>query len=133
MARGRSVSPQLRALGPGVRILAAFIDALILGVALEDAWEHPLVKTQILMETGDHEGWHEDQALRTMRRWGARDQHGIYAAAGLNKAETEVAFLYFDRQLEPTEIATLLRRPATTVRVQLYRANERLRRLSVAA
>lgn len=128
------MSPQLRALGPDVRILCAFIDALILGCAsFDEAWDHPLVKTQRLIETGSREGWNEDHAVRTMRQWGARDQYGIYAAAGLTKAEQEVAFLFYDRQLEPVEIANLLRRPSTTVRVQLFRGRERLRRLATAA
>ena len=126
-----ATSPQLRALGPDVRILAALLDAFIAGCEyIEDAWNHRLVRTAILAESGRREGFNEDQTTRTMRLWGAKDQHGIYNAAGLTKAEAEVAFLHFDRQLESQEIGKLLNRSAVTVRVQLHKAGERLRRLA---
>ena len=127
-----TVSPQLRALGPGIRILNALIDALILGAELENMWDHPLVKTAILVESGNREsGWNEDLASRTMKQWGAKDQYGIYATAGLSDKEREVAFLHFDRQLDSREIGRYLNRSAVTVRVQLHKIREKLERLSI--
>ena len=120
--RTRAVSPQLRAFK-----MLRLLDVLI------DAWaDHNwgLWETALLAESSEHEGWNEDESMRVLRKWGARDQHGVYAAAGLTKAETEVAFLHFDRQLDSAEIGRLLNRSAITVRVQLHKAQERLRRLS---
>ena len=125
-----SLSPQLRALGPGIRILNALIDALILGAELEDMWDHPLVKTAILVESGTREGFNEDSAARTLKSWGVVDQHGVYLIAGLTKRQREVAFMFFDRQLEPNEIGKYLGLDAHTVRVHLQAAEERLRRLA---
>jgi DNA-binding NarL/FixJ family response regulator len=124
-------SPQLRALGGDVRILCALIDALIAGCeTFEEAWSHRLTQTAILIESDKHEGWNLDVAARTMRQWGAKDQEGIYAAAGLTKRQREVAFMYYDRQLETIEIGKYLRLDAHTVRVHLQNADERLRRLA---
>ena len=126
-----SVSPQLRALGSEARILAALIDAFIAGcVYVDEAWEHRLVKTQILVESGTREGFNEDQAARTLKQWGVVDQYGVYLLAGLTKRQTEVAFMYYDRQLEPSEISKYLRIDAHTVRVHLQAVDERLRRLA---
>ena len=117
-------SPQLRALGPTIRLLAAFIDAWA-----DHNWG--IWETALLVESDDREtGWNEDLTARTMRQWGAKDQHGIYAAAGLTKRQTEVAFMYFDRLLEPSEIGKYLKLDAHTVRVHLQAAEERLRRLA---
>jgi DNA-directed RNA polymerase specialized sigma24 family protein len=119
------VSPQLRALGPDIRLLAVFIDAI--AAYGEDCPQvQARVDSAMLAEREEGDGWREGDAARTMRQWGARDQHGIYAAAGLNKTETEVAFMHYDRQLEPVEIARLLKRDPATVRTQLYRAKSRL-------
>ena len=125
-----SYSPQLRALGPGIRILNALIDALILGAELEDMWDHPLVKTAIKIESGNRDGFNEDSAARTLKSWGVVDQHGVYVLAGLTKRQREVAFMFFDRQLEPNEIGKYLGLDAHTVRVHLQAAEERLRRLA---
>lgn len=118
-----TLSPQLRALGPTIRLLAVFIDAWA-------DWNWGAFETALLIEGDREEGWNEDHAARTLRGWGVKDQHGVYLLAGLTKAEAEVAFMIYDRQLEPIEVAKYLNRPATTVRVQLHRAQERLRRLA---
>ena len=125
-----SISPQLRALGSFYRILAVYVDAAgLTSWDLDEVWNHPLVKTaQVIEERG--EGWKGDHALQQMQQWGAKDQHGIYSAAGLTKRQTEVAFMFFDRQLEPSEIGKYLRLDAHTVRVHLQAAEERLRRLA---
>lgn len=121
-----SVSPQLRALGPTIRLLAVFIDAWA-----DHNWG--LFETALLVEGDREEGWNEDVTARQLREWGVKDQHGLYLLAGLTKAETDVALMFYDRRLEPIEISRYLNRPATTVRVQLHRAQERLRRLAQAA
>jgi DNA-directed RNA polymerase specialized sigma24 family protein len=84
------------------------------------------------LEDGEQEGWRGDHASRTLREnWGVVDQEGVYLVAGLTKAEREVAFLHYDRQLDSGEIGRLLNRSAITVRVQLHKAEERLQRLAV--
>ena len=123
-----SVSPQLRALGPSIRTLAVFLDA-IAAYGWYCAQVQARVDTALIVEGDRESGWNDDHAARVLRAWGVVDQHGVYLLAGLTKAETEVAFLRYDRQLDTVEIARLLNRPAATVRVQLYRAHERLRRL----
>lgn len=121
----------LRELGGELRILAAFIDALILGVDLDAAWDHPLVKTAILMESGERsQGWNEDRATRRLREWGVVDQDGIYLLARLTKRQTQVAKLYFDRQMEPRDIAKALNCDAITVRRHLQNIRERLAKLN---
>ena len=116
------LSPQLRAY-PLFRMLSVFIDAWA-----DHNWS--LWDTQLIIE-GDRElGWNEDNTSRQLKQWGAKDQHGIYQAAGLTKRQTECAFMFYDRQLEPSEIGKYLRLDAHTVRVHLQAAEERLRRLA---
>jgi DNA-directed RNA polymerase specialized sigma24 family protein len=122
------ISPQLRALGTEIRLLAVFLDAI-------SAYGRYCVEVQGRVDTAllteEHgEGWHGDHAVRTLREWGVVDQHGVYLVAGLTKRQTEVAFMYYDRQLEPVEIAKYLRLDPHTVRVHLQAAEERLRRLA---
>jgi hypothetical protein len=123
-----TVSPQLRALGTEIRLLAILIDAVAAYGWYCDAVQARLDTALLTEKRG--EGWNEDHAGRRLREWGVVDQHGVYLLAGLTKAEQEVAFLHYDRQLDSQEIGKLLVRPATTVRVQLHRAQERLRRLA---
>lgn len=118
-----SISPQLRALGPTIRLLAVFIDAWA-----DHNWG--IWETALLVEGDREEGWNEDHAARTLRGWGVVDQHGVYLLAGLTKRQREVAFMAFDRQLEPSEIGKYLGLDAHTVRVHLQAAEERLRRLA---
>ena len=119
----KTLSPQLRALGPTIRLLWYFIDAWA-----DHNWG--TFETALLAESDNEEGWNLDSAERQMREWGARDQYGIYNAAGLTERQAEVAFLFFDRQLEPKEIAGYLGIDAVTVRVHLHKVEERLRRLA---
>jgi DNA-directed RNA polymerase specialized sigma24 family protein len=122
------MTPQLLALPVHYQLVAAYIDA-----HLWNCWAIYATAALVAEIQGseESEGWNEDQTKRTMReRWGARDQYGVYSAAGLTKAETEVAFLRFDRQLTPSEIGRLLGRSAVTVRVQLHNAQQRLRKLA---
>ena len=84
----------------------------------------------MLVEGDREEGWNDDHAARQLREWGVKDQQGIYLLAGLSKRQAEVAFLYFDRRLEPSEIAGLLGIDAHTVRVHLQKLEERLQRLA---
>jgi len=103
---------------------------------LIDAWaDHnwSIWDTALLAESSDHEGWNEDEAMRTMRGWGARDQHGVYAAAGLTKRQTEIAYLHCERQMDSVEIGALVGCDAVTARVHLHNGRERLRRLASAA
>lgn len=123
------VSPQLRALGPDIKLLAVFIDA-IAAYGEYCPQVQARVDSAILADRAEGEGWREDHAARTMRQWGASDQQGIYRAAGLTEKQIEIAKLHYDRQMGPAEIALLLGRPAVTVRVQLFRLNERLRMLN---
>ena len=125
------MNPQLRALSPEIRLLAEFIDAIAAygRYCLE---VQARVDTAALAYSDKAEGWNLGTAERQMRQWGARDQYGIYSAAGLTERQQEVAFLFFDRQLEPKEIANLLKIDAVTVRVHLHKAEERLRRLAAA-
>ena len=124
------ISPQLRALSPEIRLLAEFLDAIAAygRYCLE---VQARVDTAALSYSADKgEGWNQAEPQRQMARWGAKDQHGIYAAAGLTKRQQEVAFMFYDRQLEPSEIGKYLRLDPHTVRVHLQAAEERLRRLA---
>jgi hypothetical protein len=125
----KATSPQLRALGPEIRVLAVFLDAIAAygGYCAEVQGR---VDTAVLCESDDHEGWHLNAAERSMAQWGAKDQYGVYQAAGLTKAEAEVCFLHYDRCLDNVEIGRLLGRNALTVGVQLHKARERLKRLA---
>ncbi len=130
-ARPPKLTPQLLALEPEYRLVAAYIDAHI--------WNNwAIYATAALVEelrgSEEADGWNEDACHRTMReRWGANDQHGVYAAAGLTKAETEVAFLHYDRQLENVEIGRLLHKDPVNVGVLLFKARQRLKALSLEA
>lgn len=121
-------SPQLRALGPEIRLLAEFLDAIAAygRYCLE---VQARVDTAALAYSDKAEGWNHDAAVRQLKEWGAKDQYGIYAAAGLSERQAEVAFMFYDRCLEPSEIGKYLGCDAVTVRVHLHKANERLRRL----
>lgn len=109
-----------------MRILAAFIDAWA-----DHNWG--IWETALLVEGDRESGWNDDAAARQLKEWGVVDQHGVYALAGLTKRQTEVAFMYFDRQLEPAEIAGFLACDAITVRRHLQGVRERLGRLSTVA
>lgn len=122
------VSVQLRALGAEIRLLAVFLDA-IAAYGRYCIEVQGRVDTAILVEKRG-EGLNEDHAGKRLREWGVTDQHGVYLLAGLTKRQTEVAFMFYDRQLEPSEIGKYLRLDAHTVRVHLQAADERLRRLS---
>jgi DNA-binding CsgD family transcriptional regulator len=122
------MSPQLRALGSEIRVLAQFLDAIA-------AYGKYCIEVQGRVDTAwltekRGEGWNEDHANKRLREWGVTDQHGVYLLAGLTKRQTEVAFMYYDRQLEPSEISKYLRIDAHTVRVHLQAVDERLRRLA---
>ena len=120
--RTRSVSPQLRAFK-----MLRLLDVLI------DAWaDHnwALWETTLLAEFEAGEGWNSDEATRVMRNWGARDQHGIYAAAGLTERQAEVAYFRYERRMTGGEIARALKRPIGTVDRQLWEADQRLKRLA---
>ena len=125
----RAQSPQLRALGSDIRILAVFLDA-IMAYGWYCIEVQGRVDTALLAEGNEAEGWNLDSAERTMRGWGARDQYGIYSAAGLTRRQAEVAYLHFDRQLDSPEIGELIGCDAITARVHLHNARERLRRLA---
>ena len=118
-----SLSPQLRALGPTIRLLHAFIEA----------WAYHnwgIWETALLVEGDKAEGWNHGGAERQLHEWGVADQHGVYLLAGLTKRQAEVAFLFFDRCLQPKEIASYLGIDPVTVRLHLHKAEERLRRLA---
>jgi DNA-binding NarL/FixJ family response regulator len=123
-----TVSPQLRALGTEIRLLAILIDAVAAYGWYCDAVQARLDTALLTEKRG--EGWNEDHAGRRLREWGVVDQHGVYMVAGLTKRQTEVAFMFYDRQLEPVEIAKYLKLDPHTVRVHLQAADERLRRLA---
>lgn len=144
---GEEPIPTLIALGAQLRLWAVIIDvAAASGWPLWDidpeiktVFEHPQVKTAQRIEGG--KGRTESPAQKTLRGWGVTDQHGVYLLAGLTKAESEVAFLAFDRgyvqfgangttELDAKGIGKQLGRPATTIRVQFFRAKERLQKLS---
>ena len=93
-------------------------------------WETALLADERQQNSHDREGWNDAPVKKQLGEWGVVDQHGVYLIAGLTKSEREVAFLHYDRCLEPTEIARLLRRDPVTVRVQLHKARERLRKLA---
>lgn len=93
-------------------------------------WETALLADERQSGGRDREGWNDAPAKKTLSEWGVVDQHGVYLLAGLTKAEREVAFLHYDRCLESAEIGRLLGRDPVTVRVQLHKARERLRRLA---
>lgn len=71
-----------------------------------------------------------DYARRLMAQWGADDQEDIYAAAGLSEKQRLVAFMHYDRGLEPIEIAAEIGGSALAIRALLFRANEKLRTLA---
>lgn len=121
------------------RLLSIFIDAW--ADHNWSIWETALLEDERQQGSRDRGGWNDDPIRKRLSQWGVVDQHGVYLLAGLTKAETEVAFLAFDRGyltykangdevLDAKGIAKQLNRPATTVRVQFYRAKERLRKLA---
>jgi hypothetical protein len=140
-ARQRSVSPQLRALGPDVRVLAVVIDVLISTgcETFKEAWEHRLVQTAILCESDSREGWNEDHAARLLESRGWHNADGIYNAAGIPEKHRRVIDLalwqgdqpdqkrrgYFSLQ----EIADLTGHPLRTVQLWLHDDMPKLRRL----
>lgn len=115
-------------LGPTIRILAAIIDAVIAHGSLTDE-ALASVDSAILRETGSRRGRTQTRRERLMAELGVRDQHGIYAAAGLNEIQTEIAFLHFDRLASPVQIARATNRDPVRVRSHLYMAEEKLRKL----
>jgi DNA-binding CsgD family transcriptional regulator len=122
--RPPKLTPQIRAMSSEYRLIAAYIDAHI-----SKCWA--VYASAVVVETKPPKEWKGDRAERELsERWGVVDQHGVYLVAGLTKAETEVAFLHYDRQLDSVEIGQYLKRSALTVRVQLHKARERLRRLA---
>ena len=127
--RSRALSPQLKALGPDIRLLAVFMDAIAAYGWYCEAVQ-ARVDTAVLIEREEGEDWRGSHADQRLKQWGVVDQHGVYLLAGLTKAESEVAYLHFDRRLESAEIGRLLNRSAVTVRVQLHKAKERLRTLA---
>jgi DNA-directed RNA polymerase specialized sigma24 family protein len=121
-------SPHL-ALGRDVRLLVVFLDAI---AAYERYGEQvqARVDTAMLVEREEGEGWRGSHAEQRLAEWGVVDQHGVYLLAGLTKRQKEVAELYYDRQMEPVEIAKLLKCDAHTVRVHLQAIRERLAKLA---
>lgn len=105
-----------------LRLLNVFIDAWA-----DHNWA--LWETALIVEEHS-EGWRENHATQLMRQWGARDEEGLYNAAGLTKRQRQIAFMRYNRQMEPSEIGKYLRLDAHTVRVHLQAAEERLRRLA---
>jgi hypothetical protein len=78
----REISPQLRALGPDMRLLAVFIDA-VAAYGEYCPQVQARVDSAMLAERADGEGWHEDAAQRTLRARGWKDADAIYNAAGI--------------------------------------------------
>lgn len=137
----RAASPQLRALGPEIRLLAVFIDAIA-------AYGHyctqvqARVDTAILAEREDGEGWNETWTKRTLKKRGWRDADAIYNAAGIPEKHRPVInlALYGDpdkrrrghrrEDLEGgfsnAEIARLTRHPERTVRLWIHNDLPRL-------
>jgi len=140
----RTVSPQLRALGPDIRLLAVFIDA-IAAYGRYCTQVQGRVDSAVLTEAEDGEGWHEDHAQRTLTEYGWRDANGIYNAAGIPEKHRPVIdlALYGDpRQrgrgrrredleggFSDKEIARLTGHPERTVRLWLHDDLPKLLRL----
>lgn len=134
------ISPQLRALGPEARILSALIDAFIAGcIYVDEAWDHRLVKTAIIVESGKSEGWNEDRATRVMASRGWKGAEGIYDAAGIPDKHRRVIDLalwqagspdknrkgYFTLQ----QIADMTGHPLRTVKLWIHDDLPKLARL----
>jgi hypothetical protein len=131
----REVSPQLRALGPDIRLLAVFIDA-VAAYGEYCPQVQARVDSAMLAERADGEGWHEDAAQRTLRARGWRDADGIYNAAGIPEKHRPVIdlALYGDPRrrgrghrredleggFSDSEIARLTGHPERTVRLWLH-------------
>ena len=85
----RSLSPQLRALGPDIRLLAVFLDAIA-------AYGHYCVEVQgrvdtaMLAEREDGEGWNLTKTQALLERRGWRNADGIYDAAGIPEKHRRV-------------------------------------------
>lgn len=133
--RTRAVSPQLRELGPDIRLLAVLIDAMA-AYGQYCPQVQARVDSAMLAEREDGEGWHEDHAQRTLKEHGWRDADGIYNAAGIPEKHRPVIdlALYGDPRkrgigkrredleggFSDKEIARLTGRDERTVRLWLH-------------
>lgn len=115
-----SVSPQLRALGPEIRILAAFIDAWA-----DHNWA--IWETALLTESKS-EGWNFSKTERLLQRRGWRSVEDIYEAAGIQPNHWIVLDLD-TRGYEERDICRHTGHDRKTVYQWLERDRAKLRRL----
>ncbi len=131
------ISPQLRALGFEIRLLAVFLDA-IAAYGRYCIEVQGRVDTAVLVE-GREEGWNEDRAARLMAERGWKGAEGIYDAAQIPEKHRRVMDLSLWRDHRPgkkrsgyftvKEISDLTGHPIRTVELWLHDDRLKLDRL----
>jgi hypothetical protein len=143
VSRPHAISPQLRALGADIRLLAVYLDA-IAAYGFYCSQVQGRVDTALLTEQADGEGWNEDPNSRVMASRGWRDADGIYDAAGIPEKHRRVMDLVLFSDLtqsdDPSgrrkggfsnaEIAHITGHPERTVKLWIHNDIPKLRRLN---
>lgn len=129
MHRNRAISPQLRALGPDIRVLAVFVDAIAaFGGYCEQVQAR--IDTAWLIEAESGEGWTSTPAERLMQRRGWKSTKDIYESADIKPNHWPVLELH-TRGYDTREIANHTGLPLKTVWQWLDRDLIRLRNLDL--
>jgi DNA mismatch repair protein MutH len=131
------MSPQLRALGVEIRLLAVLIDAIAAFGKYNEAVQARLDTALLTEKRG--EGWNEDHASRVMAARGWKDAEGIYDAAQIPEKHRRVIDLALWQAGEPDtnrkgyfslrEIADLTGHPLRTVQLWVHDDIPKLKRL----
>jgi hypothetical protein len=119
----------LNHLGRDIRILAALIDALIADEVSGSAagWKVlGALETAIQQEIAPREKVTTDRDRRAMQAWGAVDQDGIYAAAGLSARQTEVAHWHYDLGMTALEMSLYFGGDPIRIGANLQEVREKL-------
>lgn len=132
-------SPQLRALGPEIRILAVFVDAVAAYGHYCEAVQ-ARVETAMLTEARSGDGWQVTSAERMMGERGWRSADDIFNEADIPEKHRRVVELalwgdptkHKGRMFTTREIANMTGHPERTVRLWLASDIPKLETLAVS-